>query len=132
MVKIGVGYGKESCTKIGVSLHDFVFGSIEAGWFLEDDVRDGHLADIVEHGGDPQYVLVFCNLDLGYTAAACPYLVYLNGISGHPVYMRAGLFWIPELRHADHPEDDVPGKLGPLYGNGRIVGKVEDVLFIVF
>ncbi len=116
----------------GVRSHHRVFLVGQLGRFFQDIVRDRHLAHVVEHRRDPQGILGTLDLALGQLAVSPPLFEDLDRIGADPVDMVAGLLGIPELGHADHPQDDLPGHHRAFDGDRGIVGEEGYVHLVAF
>ncbi len=100
------------------------FFGIQLAGFFQDEVRDGHLAQIVQHGGNSQQVFVALDFVVGNTLLEGPLMVDLRRIGADPVGMHSRFLGVPQFAHLDHPHDDLPGHNGAFNRGGGVIGKV--------
>jgi len=74
-VEIRALIGEKPCAEVGMLFHHLVFVVVELRRFFEDEVRDSHLAHVVEHGGHFKNVPVLLDLCPVYGSGQRPCFV---------------------------------------------------------
>ena len=114
-----------------VTLHDLILFVGEAAGFFENDIADGYLSHIMKHGSHSKDIPVSMQLSGRHVPFLSPSLVELGGKGSNPVNVRPGLLRVSQLRHADHPQKQLAGQLGPLQSHAGRCGIVIDVELIL-
>ena len=98
----------------GVRLHVTVLLVIELARLLQDAVRDGHLADVMQHGSDAELVALADALGVVHLVDGRPAVVHGHGAFGHALDVGTGLGGVAHLGGGDGAHDDAADKLGTL------------------
>ncbi len=105
--------------------HNLDFRRVKLSGFLQNSVGNSHFPYIVQHGSNPDDVLILVNLHLRNILFQRPCLIYLNGIRRHTVYVRPRFLRVAQFSHLDHPQNDGPRHLCAFNSHSSIVGKMQ-------
>jgi len=100
-----VGVCKQSSAEHGMRLHVPVLHGIKLAFLLQDAVRNGHLADIMNHGRKSQLIAITKALRLINVMPGSPLVIHGHGTLGNALYVSTGLCRIAHLRGGDEAHD---------------------------
>jgi len=86
---------KKTRTVQGVVLHYLKFFRRKTRRLFKDRVRNSYLPHIMEHGAYLEDVTKNFTLRNGNIVVMRPFVVDLNRVTGHTVYMGSGFLWVP-------------------------------------
>ncbi len=130
VVEFGALVAEEIGAEGGMLLHYLVLFRGELPRLFQDGVRDGDLADVVDHRGHAQDVPLCLDLGPGHPFHDRPAVVNLYRVSRHAVHVRARFLRVAHLGHSDCPQDDVAGEARPVQGHGGGRGEMQHDLFV--
>ena len=96
-------------------LHVPVLRVVQFAWLLEDAVRNGHLAHIMDHGRKSQLIATTKALRLINVVQGSPLVIHGYGTLGNALYMSTGFRWVTHLRGGDQAHDSAAHQIGAFH-----------------